>query len=94
MKRKYRIHNKNGRKPRLIFVAKSCKGAEFRIVYETPKPDDTVHILCDCELYIAPSLLEEYGGFSLDTELFFFAQRLVVQPNRQSYECDCKQKLK
>lgn len=92
MRRKQEIYRKSDRKPRLILVARSCKGAEFRLVYEVPKPDDSVHIIGDCELYIAPALLDEYGGFSLDTELFFFAQRLVVQPKMQTYKCDCKQK--
>ena len=80
------------RKPRLILVAKSCKGAEFRLLFETPQADDIVVQTEDCELYLQADLLAEYGGFSIDTELFFFAQRLLVQPQRQSYICDCKQK--
>lgn len=92
IKRKQEFHRYQSRKPRLILVAKSCKGAEFRLVYELPVADDVVLRQGDCELYISPSLLDEYGGFSLDTELFFFAQRLLVQPLKQTYQCDCKHK--
>ncbi|PKN72773.1 MAG: hypothetical protein CVU50_05460 [Candidatus Cloacimonetes bacterium HGW-Cloacimonetes-3] len=94
IKRKQEFYRYQSRKPHIILVAKSCKGAEFRLVYGLPAADDIVQSQGDCEIYVSKSLLDEYGGFSLDTELFFFAQRLLVQPLEQTYACDCKQKCK
>jgi Fe-S cluster assembly iron-binding protein IscA len=92
MQSKQDFYRSNSRKPRLILVAKSCRGAEFRLVYEVPADDDALLKDGDCELFVPQSLLEEYGGFNLDTELFFFRQRLLVQPLKQTYTCDCSQK--
>ncbi len=92
IKRKQDFYMSRSRKPRLIVVAKSCKGAEFRLLFESPKADDIAVKAGDCELYVPADLLAEYGGFRIDTELYFFAQRLLVQPQKQSYTCDCKHK--
>lgn len=80
------------RKARIILVAKSCHGAEFRLVYEAPLPEDKLLKAEGCELFVAPQLLAEYGGFTLDTEVFFFARRLLISPLEQKFGCDCKAK--
>ncbi|MDY0151751.1 MAG: hypothetical protein RBS43_05715 [Candidatus Cloacimonas sp.] len=92
LKRKEGFYLSQNRKAKLIEVAKTCHGAEFRVVFETPSRDDKRFETDGCEIYVAPRLVEEYGGFSLDTQSFFFAPRLLVSPERQNYSCDCKAK--
>jgi len=36
--------------------------------------------------------LDDFGGFELDLEQFFFASRLKIVPLRQSYSCNCTEK--
>ena len=76
----------------MVMVAKTCRGAEFCIVFEEPESTDIVHQEGELCLYIPQDLISTFGGFSIDTELFFFARRLLVQPQMQVFECDCKHK--
>jgi len=80
------------RKPRIIEVAKTCHGAEFRLVFELVQPEDVAVFAMDVPLYIPQNLLAEYGGFKIDLESFFFAPRLVIKPFKQSFGCDCTAK--
>jgi len=80
------------RKPRLVLAERSCHGANFRIFFEAPELDDQECCVDDLCLYVPKALLEEYQGFDLDLEQFFFTSRIIVSPRRQSYACDCKMK--
>lgn len=80
------------RKPRIIEVAKTCHGAEFRLVFELVQPDDLLVFADEIPLYLDKELLAAYGGFTIDTDSFFFAPRLVIKPNKQSFACDCTAK--
>jgi len=36
--------------------------------------------------------MEEFSGFHLDLEQFFFTSRLLIKPVQQSYACNCSAK--
>lgn len=92
LKRKEGFYLSHNRKAKLVEVSKTCHGAEFRVIFEAPSPEEIPIETGGCEIYVLPSLMEEYGGFSVDTQSFFFAPRLHVSPVRQNYACDCKAK--
>ncbi|GEM_PF-1183758 len=80
------------RKPRIIEVAKTCHGAEFRLVFELIQPEDVAVLARDLVLYVPQNLLAEYSGFKIELESFFFAPRLVIKPYKQSFACGCTAK--
>jgi hypothetical protein len=90
--KKQSFYQYRNRMPRLVMVAKTCRGAEFRIVFEAPAESDLLHRDGELGLYIPQDLIRDFGGFNVDTELFFFALRLLIQPKVQVYKCDCKHK--
>ena len=87
--KKQKFYASQKRKARIILVARTCHGAEFRLIFEVPQSDDVLLTSQGMEVYLSAELLEEYGGFSLDTDSFFFAPRLRVTPLQQSFKCDC-----
>lgn len=90
--RKQEFYRHKNRKPCLVQVAKTCQGAKFALIYALPEAKEIAWSEAELEIYVAPELMAEYGGFSLDTELFFFSRRLLITPLQQSYVCDCKTK--
>ena len=92
LQRKLDFYRFKNRKPCLVQVAKTCQGAKFAIVYTVSEAGETLWSEAGLEIYLAPELITEYGGFNLDTELFFFTRRLLVSPLKQSYQCECKNK--
>jgi len=92
LRRKLAFYRFQNRKPCLVQVAKTCQGARFAIVYMVPEAGEAHWSEAGLEIYLAPELITEYGGFTLDTELFFFSRRLLISPLKQSYQCDCKNK--
>lgn len=92
LKRKEKYYLPRNRHAKLIEVARTCHGAEFRLVFEAPLAEDIVVKTDGCEILLAPRLAEEYGGFALDVHSFFFAPKLMITPFVQSYNCDCKTK--
>ncbi len=90
--RKQEFYRHKNRKPCLVQVAKTCQGARFALVYAIPKAGEIAIQEAGLEIYVAPQLFTEYGGFSLDTENFFFSRRLMISPHRQSFACDCQNK--
>ena len=90
--KKQEFYRHKNRKPCLVQVAKTCEGAKFALVYALPESGETAVTDAGLEIYVAPRLLTEYGGFTLDTEDFFFSRRLLITPVRQSFQCDCQHK--
>ena len=92
--KKSRFYSKRGRVPRIVLSERSCHGAIFRLFFDAPALVDIQLNLGDIDIYVARDLLDEFGGFCLDLEMFFFAQRIRISPTRQSFKCDCKSKCK
>ncbi|MDD4310116.1 MAG: hypothetical protein PHO32_07020 [Candidatus Cloacimonetes bacterium] len=92
LQKRLEFYQYKNRKPRIVLVAQTCHGAEFRVVFEVLDTVDVEVSVDGFSLYVPTELMEEYGGFSLDMEIFFFAPRLVVKPLMQSFKCDCKTK--
>ncbi|HQQ67252.1 MAG TPA: hypothetical protein PLX77_00350 [Candidatus Cloacimonadota bacterium] len=82
------------RVPRIILAQKSCSGAVFRLIFDAEAEGDIPLGAGETTIYVREGLLEEYQGFSLSTELFFFARRLKISPLKQSYKCDCEEKCR
>ncbi len=92
LKKKQEFYRYKNRKPCLVQVAKTCQGAKFALIYALPEAGEIACSQAGINIYIAPQLIAEYEGFSLDTELFFFSRRLLITPQKQSFACDCKTK--
>lgn len=90
--RKAGFYASRSRKPRLVLAERSCHGANFRVFFEAPEAQDQEYSFDDLCLYVPKALLEEFQGFDLDLEQFFFSSRIMVTPRSQSYQCDCKMK--
>ena len=82
------------RAPRIVLTGRSCHGAEFRLFFEVPQADDLKIAVEDIFVYVPAGLLNEFGGFDVDVEQFFFAKRIQIVPQKQSYSCDCDHKCK
>lgn len=92
LSKKVGFYASRNRQPRLVLAERGCHGANFRIFFEAPEPQDQKCQIDDLSLYVPKALLDEYQGFDLDLEQFFFASRIIVTPHLQSYTCDCKMK--
>jgi len=77
------------RVPRIVLAERSCTGANFRLFFEPASENDEKISLSDLDIYVPKELLNEFTGFNLDLETFFFASRLKIQPKIQSYKCNC-----
>lgn len=92
IRKKLDFYGKRNRVPKILLAERSCQGAVFRFFFSPAAEDETKVSVQGIDLYLDPALLEEYDGFNLDLEVFFFARRLMISPRKQSYQCDCKQK--
>lgn len=90
--RKSKLYYSQNRLPRLILTVKSCSGARFAICYDKQREDDQVLRHHDLQILVNPSLIQEYEGFDLDTEQYFFAPRLLIKPHKNEFKCDCDSK--
>ncbi len=92
LKKKVDYFLSRARVPRIVLAKRSCSGANFRLFFEPVQNKDHKVELDGLKIWIPHDLLEEFGGFRLDLETFFFARRLKISPLRQSYKCDCNEK--
>ncbi len=90
--KKIAFYNPARRVPRIILAERSCSGAVFRLFFDAPASEDTVVTVGDIKLHIQADLINEFSGFSLDVEHFFFSTRLSIEPIKQSYRCNCDAK--
>ncbi len=89
---RYAALSPKGRLPRIVLLQKSCSGARFGLFFDKAEEDD-IHLSCqDISFLAKPILLEQYGGFDLDLERFFFAPRVLITPHANSRLCDCDTK--
>lgn len=92
LRKKLDFFRYRNRVPKILLAERKCSGAVFRLFFDSPAQGDIKVSVNEIDIYLQASLLQEYGGFSLDLEVFFFAHRLKVTPQRQSYQCDCNSK--
>ena len=92
IRKKLEFYSSKARVPKIVLAERSCSGAVFRLFFEAVAEGDERVRLGDLDIYLQPGLVEDYGGFSLDLEVFFFARRLLISPLKQSFQCDCKSK--
>lgn len=92
LERKIAFYRSARRVPRIIIAERSCSGAVFRLFFDAAAPDDIEVVADGVRLYIPNILLEEFGGFVLDVEQFFFTSRFSVMPMNQSFRCNCDAK--
>jgi len=90
--RKSKLYYSQDRLPRLILTVKSCSGARFAVCYDKQREDDQILRHRDLKILVSPSLLQEYEGFELDSEEYFFAPRLLIKPFKNEFKCDCDSK--
>lgn len=90
--KKLNYFNSRQRVARIVLTERSCSGAKFRIFFEPVHISDKEIVIDGASIYLPSELLDEFDGFSLDVEQFFFAPRLVIEPITQSYRCNCEQK--
>ncbi|HRY83003.1 MAG TPA: hypothetical protein P5533_00050 [Candidatus Cloacimonadota bacterium] len=90
--RKALLYRSQGRFPRIILLARSCQGARFALCFDKAQDTDARMRFQDLEVLIDPQILEQYQGFELGTEQFFFAPRLVIKPVLDFRGCDCNSK--
>lgn len=77
------------RMPRIVLAAQSCRGAEFRLWYDYPRPDDAQLQCQNYTFLVDPAVLEKYGGFKLDIQSFFLSTRVLIEPFNDVKECTC-----
>jgi Fe-S cluster assembly iron-binding protein IscA len=80
------------RVPKIVLTERSCRGANFRLFFDVRAEDDVECIAGTHKVYVSQKLLSEFGGFSLDLEHFFFANRILIQPQKQDFGCECDSK--
>jgi Fe-S cluster assembly iron-binding protein IscA len=90
--KKIAFYHSMRRVPRIIIAERSCSGAVFRLLFDAPHPEDTEVEVGGLRFFTPHTLLDEFGGFALDVEQFFFATRLKVSPIKQSFRCNCDAK--
>ena len=90
--RKALLYRSQGRYPRIILLARSCQGARFALCFDKEQDGDGRMYFKELEVLIDPLVLEQYQGFELDTEQFFFAPRLRIKPVNDFRGCDCDTK--
>lgn len=90
--RKALLYRSQGRFPRVILLARSCQGARFALCFDKATEGDSHMRYKDLDILVDPLILEQYQGFSFDTEQFFFAPRLVIKPGFDFRGCDCNSK--
>jgi HesB-like selenoprotein len=90
--KKMKFYNRDSRVPRIHLAERSCSGAVFRLFFDHPNEQDEVCVQDGYSIHIARELAQEFEGFDLDVEQFFFATRVKVLPHHQSYRCNCSQK--
>lgn len=92
LSRKAEFFRRRARVPKIVLAQKSCSGAVFRLIFSAVTEGDIPLDAGDVAIYVKENLLETYQGFTLSTELFFFARRLKISPLKQSFQCDCEKK--
>lgn len=92
VKKKAEYFAKRGRYPKVVLSGRSCQGAVFRLFFSELEDGDTPLWEEEPKVYVQNKVLTEFGSFKLDLEHFFFAKRILIEPLRQSYECDCETK--
>nr|MDK2850833.1 Iron-sulfur cluster biosynthesis [Candidatus Cloacimonadota bacterium] len=92
LKKKEEFFLSRSRMPRIVLAGRSCSGAIFRLFFELPQDGDTCIEVDGLKIWVAKDLLDEFEGFDLDLENFFFASRLKIVPHKQSFRCNCDQK--
>lgn len=92
LERKAKFFSSRNRLPRIILVARSCQGAKFAMCFDRVADTDSHISYRDLDILVDPLLLEQYRGFELDVEQFFFAPRLLIKPMEDFRGCDCDKK--
>jgi len=92
LSRKVKYFRGKARVPKIVLAQKSCSRAVFRLIFDTEDEGDVPLGVGEITIYVRKGLLEDYQGFSLSTELFFFTPRLKISPLKQSFQCDCEKK--
>jgi len=80
------------RVPRIVLAERNCSGANFRLFFEPAQDGDACIEAGGLKIRVPKELLDEFAGFDLDLETFFFASRLLIVPQQQSFKCDCGHK--
>ena len=80
------------RLPRIVLTSQSCRGAIFRIWYDFPNEHDITLSDNSVEVIVESDLINKYGGFSIATEHFFFATKVLIEPLNDIKECTCEAK--
>jgi Fe-S cluster assembly iron-binding protein IscA len=92
LSKKVHFFRSKNRVPRIVITERSCSGAVFRIFFEPAQEDDLIFEQDGLQLYVPKNTMEEFSGFHLDLEQFFFTSRLLIKPVQQSYACNCSAK--
>lgn len=90
--KKIAFYGKKNRVPRIVIAERSCSGAVFRLHFEALRDCDIELQTDGITIYGSKDLLDEFGGFELDLEQFFFTSRLQIAPIHQTFRCNCEAK--
>ncbi len=90
--KKAAFYSGRNRLPRIVLTSQSCRGAIFRIWHDFPTANDIVLTNNGIKVIVDSELISKYGGFSIDTEHFFFATKVLIEPLNDIKECTCDAK--
>ncbi|PKN77694.1 MAG: hypothetical protein CVU48_10765 [Candidatus Cloacimonetes bacterium HGW-Cloacimonetes-1] len=92
LQKKAAFYNGKNRLPRIVLSSQSCRGAIFRLWHDFPDANDLQLTDQGIEVIVNSDLISKYGGFSIDTEQFFFVTKVLIEPLNDIKECNCDAK--